>query len=458
MQVLIKMQDVMGNGIYNLPSVVIVGRPNVGKSSLFNRIIGERRAIIEDEPGTTRDRLEMEVEWKGKLFRLVDTGGFEVKEENTYSSLIGDQITQAIDRAKLILLCVDARDGLTASDFDIAHKVRVANSPNILIATKADTIERETQTIAETTSLGFGNPLSVSAIHDHNIGLLMDRVIEFLPDSFEQNDAKYTKVAIVGRPNVGKSTLVNAILGQERVIVSDIPGTTRDAIDTEVVTPEGLFKLIDTAGVRRPGKREHGVEKHSVLRVIQALDRCDVAILVTDASTGISAQDTHIAGLIKDRSTGVVLAANKIDLWDSVESDHESFDEQIRSRFRFMPYALMGYMSAEKSQGLSKILELAQMARIARSRRIPTGQLNSTLGKAFRDHSPPVIHSRRLKLRYATQVQVDPPVIVLFVNDPNLVHFSYHRYLERSLREAYDFEGTSIKLLFKHSTEDRHSN
>ena len=257
---------------------------------------------------------------------------------------------------------------------------------------------------------------------------------------------------------MGKSTLVNAFLGQKRVIVSDIPGTTRDAIDTQIQTEEGFFDLIDTAGIRRPGKRDKGVEKHSVIRVVKALERSDVAVLLVDVEMGISAQDTHIAGLIKEHFKGVIIAANKVDTWDTVEEEHKIFDAQIREKFRFLPYALIAYVSAEKKQGLSNLLRLVQLARIARGYRVQTGQLNATLAKAFRDHSPPVIHNKRLKLRYATQVEVDPPVIVLFVNDPQLVHFSYHRYLERSLREAYDFEGTAIKLLFKRSTEDRHKN
>ena len=442
----------------NLPSVVIVGRPNVGKSSLFNRIVGERRAITEDEPGTTRDRLELEVTWKDKLFRLVDTGGYETREESTYSGLISDQIDLAVKNADLILLCVDSRDGLTASDFDIAKVVRVSSRPYILLATKADTLERETQSVSDTASLGFGDPLPVSAIHDHNIGLLLDRIIEFLPQNSEQKNTEHTKVAIIGRPNVGKSTLVNAFLGQKRVIVSDVPGTTRDAIDTQIQTEEGLFDLIDTAGIRRPGKRDEGVEKHSVIRVVNALERADVAVLLVDVEMGISAQDTHIAGLIQEHSKGVILAANKIDTWDTVDEEYKNFDAQIREKFRFLPYALIAYVSAEKERGLSNLLRLVQVARIARSRRVQTGPLNATLAKAFRDHSPPVIHNKRLKLRYVTQVEVDPPVFVLFVNDPKLVHFSYHRYLERSLREAYDFEGTAIKLLFKRSTEDRHNN
>ncbi len=442
----------------NLPSVVIVGRPNVGKSSLFNRIVGERRAITEDEPGTTRDRLELEVSWKDTIFRLVDTGGYQTREEGTYSALISDQIDRAVENADLILLCVDARDGLTASDFDIAKVVRVSSRPYILLATKADTLERETSSVSETASLGFGDALPVSAIHDHNIGLLLDRVIKFLPKTSKENNLEQTKVAIVGRPNVGKSTLINAFLGQERVIVSDIPGTTRDAIDTQIQTEEGLFDLIDTAGIRRPGKRDKGVEKHSVIRVVNALERADVAVLLIDVEMGISAQDTHIAGLIKEHSKGVIIAANKIDTWDLIDEEHKNFDAQIREKFRFLPYALIAYVSAEKERGLSNLLRLVQIARSARSYRVQTGPLNATLAKAFRDHSPPVIQNKRLKLRYATQVEVDPPVIVLFVNDPKLVHFSYHRYLERSLREAYDFEGTAIKLLFKRSTEDRHSN
>ena len=436
------------------PRVAIVGRPNVGKSSLFNRIVGERLAIIEDEPGTTRDRLEAEVEWRDRPFLLLDTGGFQVEDEGDYTDLIRAQINAAIAEATLVLFCVDSRDGLTASDYDVADAVRRGLTPAILVATKADTEAREEIAAAEAGALGFGPPLPVSALHDLNVGLLLDEVVGRLPETPPLVEQDRVRVAIVGRPNVGKSTLVNALIGEDRVIVSDVAGTTRDAIDTDLDAPEGAFTLIDTAGIRRPGKRGTGVERHAVLRATTALARCDVAVLLVDGSQGIAAQDTHIAGLAQEASTGIVVAVNKTDLWESPEEDRLRLLAAMRERFRFLPWAMFTFVSAEKASGLPDLLRLAAEAREARRRRVTTGELNGIFRRALRDHAPPVIHSKRLKIRFATQPSVDPPLFVLFVNDPKLVHFSYRRYLERCLREAHDFEGTAIRLAFRGGNEE----
>ena len=438
----------------HLSRVAIVGRPNVGKSSLFNRIVGERLAIIEDEPGTTRDRLEAEVEWRDRPFLLLDTGGFQVEDEGDYTDLIRAQINAAIAEATLVLFCVDSRDGLTASDYDVADAVRRGQTPTILVATKADTEAREEIAAAEAGALGFGPPLPVSALHDLNVGLLLDEVVGRLPETPPLVEQDRVRVAIVGRPNVGKSTLVNALIGEDRVIVSDVAGTTRDAIDTDLDAPEGAFTLIDTAGIRRPGKRGTGVERHAVLRATTALARCDVAVLLVDGSQGIAAQDTHIAGLAQDASTGIVVAVNKTDLWESPEEDRLRLLAAMRERFRFLPWAMFTFVSAEKAAGLPDLLRLAAEAREARRRRVTTGELNGIFRRALRDHAPPVIHSKRLKIRFATQPSVDPPLFVLFVNDPKLVHFSYRRYLERCLREAHDFEGTAIRLAFRGGNEE----
>ena len=438
----------------HLPRVAIVGRPNVGKSSLFNRIVGERMAIIEDEPGTTRDRLEAEVEWRDCPFLLLDTGGYQVEDEGDYTDLIRAQINAAIAEATLVLFCVDARDGLTASDYDVADAVRRGQSPAILVATKADNESREIVAAAEAGSLGFGPPLPVSALHDLNVGLLLDEVVERLPAVPPLVEQDRVRVAIVGRPNVGKSTLVNALIGENRVIVSDVAGTTRDAIDTDLDAPEGAFTLIDTAGIRRPGKRGQGVERHAVLRATAALARSDVAILLIDGSHGVTSQDTHIAGLVQEASTGLVIAVNKTDLWESPEEDRERLLRGLRSRFKFLPWALFTFVSAEKGAGLPELLRLTVDAREARRRRITTGELNGIFRRAMREHAPPVVHSKRLKIRYATQPSVDPPTFVVFVNDPKLLHFSYRRYLERCLREANDFEGTAIRFAFRGASEE----
>ena len=438
----------------HLPRVAIVGRPNVGKSSLFNRIVGERMAIIEDEPGTTRDRLEAEVEWRDRPFLLLDTGGYQVEDEGDYTDLIRAQINAAIAEATLVLFCVDARDGLTASDYDVADAVRRGQTPAILVATKADNESREIVAAAEAGALGFGLPLPVSALHDLNVGLLMDEVVERLPEVPPLVEQDRVRVAIVGRPNVGKSTLVNALIGESRVIVSDVAGTTRDAIDTDLDAPEGAFTLVDTAGIRRPGKRGQGVERHAVLRATAALARSDVAVLLIDGSHGVTSQDTHIAGLVQEASTGLVIAVNKTDLWESPEEDRERLLRGLRARFKFLPWALFTFVSAEEAVGLPQLLRLVVDAREARRRRITTGELNGIFRRAVREHAPPVVHSKRLKIRYATQPSVDPPTFVVFVNDPKLLHFSYRRYLERCLREANDFEGTAIRFAFRGAGED----
>ena len=434
-----------------LPRVAIVGRPNVGKSSLFNRIVGERRAIIENEPGTTRDRLEAEVEWRDRPFLLIDTGGFQREDEGEYTGPIRAQIGSAIAEAALVLFCVDARDGLTASDHDVADAVRRGRTPALLVATKADNEAREMAALADAAALGFGSPLPVSALHDVNVGLLLDAVAERLPEAAPLLERDRVRVAIVGRPNTGKSTLVNALTGEERVIAGPVAGTTRDAIDTDLDAPQGAFTLIDTAGIRRPGKRGRGVERHAVLRATAALARCDVAVLLIDGADGVTAQDAHVAGLAREAAAGMVVAVNKTDLWEDADGERARALAALRERLAFLPWALFAFVSAAEGKGLGDLLALAAEAREARRRRIPTGELNAVLRKALREHSPPVVRNRRLKLRYATQPSVDPPAFIVFVNDPKLLHFSYRRYLERRLREACDFEGTAIRLVFRAS-------
>jgi len=441
----------------SLPRVVIVGRPNVGKSSLFNRVVGHRQAIVEDEPGTTRDRLEADVEWLDTRFRLVDTGGFETISENVFGPLILEQIRTAMRTATVVVLLVDARDGLTSSDYDIADEVRKCRKPVIFAANKADNDARELQALAESTGLGFGEPLAISALHNVNVGVLLDDVVAMLPAAPPPVEEDRIRVAIIGRPNVGKSMLVNALTGEDRMIVSEVAGTTRDAIDTELDTEHGRFLLIDTAGIRRPGKLGTGVERHSVMRASTAVDRCDVAVLVIDGTEGVTAQDTHIAGFAMDASTALIIAVNKTDLWEDPEAQREWAERQLQGRAKFVPWAMYAFISALEGKGLDQLLELCAMAREARRRRLGTPELNAVLTKALRDHVPPVVHSRRFKLFYATQADVDPPVFVLFVNDPDLLHFSYRRYLEREIRQAADFEGTAIKIVFRgREAEERH--
>ncbi len=432
------------------PRVAIVGRPNVGKSSLFNRILGERRAVVEDEPGTTRDRIEADVEWRDTRFRLVDTGGFETSEENVFASLVMAQVREAIEASQLVLFCVDSRDGLTASDYEMADVVRRADRPVLVVGTKADNELREGVLLAEATAFGMGDPIPVSALHNLNVGLLLDEVVARFPDTPATVETDRIRVAVIGRPNVGKSMLVNALLDQERVIVSDVPGTTRDAVDTDLVAPQGEFTLIDTAGVRRPGRVGRVlVERHSVLRTKAAVERTDVVVLVIDGPDGVTAQDTHIAGIAIEAATGLVIAINKIDLWETPEESRSWSDRQLRSRVKFAPWALVTYISALEGTGLGRLLDLARAAREARRRRIPTAELTSLLRRAVAEHVPQTSKGKRLRFFFATQPREDPPTFILFVNEPQIVHFSFRRYLERTIREAYDFEGTVIRLVFR---------
>ncbi len=433
-----------------LPRVVIAGRPNVGKSTLFNRIVGERRAIVEDEPGTTRDVIEAEVEWGDRRFVLADTGGYELSDLDRFGPLVARQVETALAGADLVLLCVDSEAGVTPADEEVADLVRKSGKPVIVVATKADSERREAMALAEASALGLGVPMPVSALHDINVVQLLDLVAERLPEAPPSIERDRVRLAIVGRPNVGKSMLVNAVLGEPRVIVSEVPGTTRDAIDTDIDTPFGPFTLIDTAGVRRRGKIGRGVEYHSVLRTRAAIERCDVAVLVIDGSEGVTAQDTHVAGMVLEAAKGLVVAVNKTDLWgEGFEARRREFYGQLRRKMGFAPWALVAFVSALTGRGIDDLLRLVAEVRAARRRRIPTGELNTLLRAAFRKHAPPVVRHRRLKLLYATQAGVDPPTFVLFVNDPDLVHFSYRRYLERTIRTAYDFEGTAIRIVFR---------
>jgi GTP-binding protein len=336
----------------------------------------------------------------------------------------------------------------------MADVVRRAGRQTLVVATKADNERRELIGNAEASSLGLGEPLPISAMHDVNVGLMLDEVIRLLPADTTLVESDRTRVAIIGRPNVGKSMLVNAILGQPRVIVSDVAGTTRDAIDSEVDTPEGSFLLIDTAGIRRPGKLGKGVELHSAMRTTTAVERCDVAVLVVDGTEGVTTQDMHIASIPLEHLKGLIIAVNKTDLWEDSDERKAWAETQMRGRVKFAPWAMVAFVSALQGKGVHELLRLAGEAREERRRRLSTAELNSLLNRAVREHVPPLVRNKRFKLFFATQADIDPPVFILFVNDPKLVHFSYRRYLERSIREAADFEGTSIKLVFRPRSED----
>jgi GTP-binding protein len=431
-----------------LPVVAIVGRPNVGKSALFNRLVGGRVALVEDLPGTTRDRIYGVVERARRPFRLIDTGGLEEGGEGAYPLLIRDQIRRAMEEADAIIFAVDARDGATAADFEVAELLRGARKPVVLVANKADNARRREETV-QFYELGLGEPIPVSAYHDAGIADLFDALAPYLPEVEAASPPPALGIAIVGRPNVGKSALLNAMLGEERVIVSDVPGTTRDAIDTQLSYAGHQLTLIDTAGIRRRGHVETGVEKHSVLRAREAIGRADVALLVMDATEMLTAQDAHIVALVEEAVKSLVIVVNKTDLLERVGEWRSDLTRLVRSRLKFAPWAPIAFVSARAGTGLEAMLDAAIKAGEAREQRVPTGTLNALLTRAVTRHSPPAIRGRRLNILYATQAEVRPPTFVLFVNDPELVHFAYQRYLENCLRDSFGFFGTPIRLLFK---------
>lgn len=448
------------------PIVALVGRPNVGKSTLFNRLIGQRRAIVEDLPGTTRDRLYGEADWAGRDFIVVDTGGIEVglsgragrpgdsgHKVGTASGLFLEQIRQqamiAMAEADVIVMLVDAETGLTASDQALAEVLRRSEKPVIVAANKADNQQRQAEAV-EFFALGLGEPIPVSAMHGRGTGDLLDAVVEALPFSEEEEEEdERIKIAILGRPNVGKSSLLNKMLGYERVIVSDVPGTTRDAIDTEITYEGQRILLIDTAGIRRRGKIAPGVEKYSALRAVKAISRADVCLLLLDAQDLVTAQDAHIAGYILQEQKSVIVVVNK---WDAIEKDTYTMDrytQRIRAELKFLDYVPMLFISAKSGQRVRTILPLALRVEEERRRRVPTGELNRLLQEALAAHPPKGTQRHRLKFYYATQAAVDPPTFVFFVNDAELVHFTYQRYLENRLREKYGFLGTPLQLIFR---------
>ncbi|HLF78836.1 MAG TPA: ribosome biogenesis GTPase Der, partial [Dehalococcoidia bacterium] len=433
------------------PIVAIVGRPNVGKSALFNRMIGERRAIVEDIAGTTRDRLQGEVEWRGRSFDLIDTGGLaeptSVAGSGAYMDAIRDQVHAAIRDADLLLFVVDVKSGSTSADREVAEMLRRAGKPTLLVANKADNNRRGDDAL-EFYEFGLGEPQAVSAINSAGVGELLDTISDMLPELPETEVTKTAaglRVAIIGRPNVGKSALVNAILGEERVIVSDIAGTTRDAIDTPFDYEGNRMTLIDTAGIRRPGRVEGSIEHYSVMRSKGALERADVAVAVFDASERIHAQDLHIIGMALDESTGLVVCANKWDLiYDKL--DRPSFLTSVRRRLRFATWVPVVTTSAQQGIGLDELLREVNAAGEERKRRVQTSELNAIMRGAIARRPPPPQGRRRLKLLYVTQVRTEPPTFVFFVNHSELINSAYKRYLENNLRRAFGFRGAGLRL------------
>ncbi len=431
------------------PVVAIVGRPNVGKSTLFNRIIGERVSIVEDRPSITRDRLYGEAEWLDRPFLLVDTGGIELDSETELKDKMKWQAEIAIEEAEVILFVVNIREGLTLQDRQVANFLRQSNKPVILVANKAEVRKKAEMDKYDFYEIGFGEPFLISGQHGRGIGDLLDQVISHFPQlERESYDEDTIKISVIGRPNVGKSSLVNNILGEERVIVSDIAGTTRDAIDTPFLHDDNQYVIIDTAGIRRKGKVLPGVEKYSVIRSLRAVSRSDIALIVIDATEGVTEQDKRVAGSAHDEGRGVIIVVNK---WDLVEKNSHTMDDylrEIRDELKFLSYAPVVFVSALTGQRVLEILDLVDYVAEQHSRRVKTNLLNSVIDDAVAMFEPPADkHGKRLKIYYGTQPRVKPPLFIFFVNDSKLMHFSYKRYLENQIRQAFGFEGTPIKII-----------
>lgn len=447
------------------PIVALVGRPNVGKSTLFNRFIGERRAIVQNEPGTTRDRTYATADWLGVEFTIVDTGGLmhddELKStsaeaETKIARETREQAIAAIAEADVVVFMTDVTaGGPTAGDFEIVDILRRTDKPTILAVNKADSVKRR-ELVFDYYDLGLGDPVGISAYHGNGTGDLLDHVVENLPEMEEEDEElEGPRIAIVGRPNVGKSRLLNALLGQERAIVSDIAGTTRDSLDTQIFWEDKPITLIDTAGIRRRGRVEQGIERVSVMRSMRAIDRADVVILIIDAEEDFTSQDLHIAGYVEEQKKGLVVVVNK---WDLVEKDASTMEEYRAKAAReldFMPYAPIVFISAKTGQRVNRVIETALGILEQREKRVSTSVLNKTLREAVEKHQPPSRPGKWVKFFYATQVDVSPPTFLIFCNDPKQIHFTYRRYLENEFRQAFGFEGTPLRISFRHRHEDR---
>ncbi len=433
------------------PLVAIVGRPNVGKSTFFNKVVGKKLSIVEDFPGVTRDRLYADAEWCGNYFTLVDTGGLELKSTDQMWKHIQKQAEIAIETADVIILFTDAKTGLNASDEDVAQKLRKSGKPVVLAVNKLDNYDPAK--LFEFYNLGLGEPFGISAEHGTGIGELLDEVISLFNKSGDKEEDDSIKIAIVGKPNAGKSSLCNKLLGFDRTIVSDIAGTTRDAIDTPFVVNGKKYTLIDTAGIRKKKSVEEDLEYYSVLRALGAIRRADVSVVMIDAEQGITEQDVKICGYIHEQSKPSVIVMNK---WDLIEKDSNTinkFNADLAEDLKFMDYFIPVYVSAKTGQRVDKILSVCETALSNSEKRIPTGQLNDLILDCVRASEPPSVNGKRLKISYATQVGTKPPSFVLFVNESALLHFSYKRYLENCIRKAYDFSGTPIKISVREKEE-----
>ncbi len=436
------------------PIVAIVGRPNVGKSTLFNVLAGEQISIVKDTPGVTRDRIYADVNWLNHYFTLIDTGGIEPESNDVLLKFMREQAEIAIETADVIMFLVDVRQGLVDADFKVADMLRRSRKPIVLVVNKVDNFDKFMPDVYEFYNLGLGDPRPVSASSRLGLGDMLDEVVEHFPDGTEEEEEdERPRIAIIGRPNAGKSSIINKLLGEERVIVSDIAGTTRDAIDTEVRRNGHEYVFIDTAGLRRKSKIKEDIERYSIIRTVSAVERCDVAILVIDASEGVTEQDAKIAGIAHERGKGMIIAVNKWDLIEKNEKTIYKFTEDIRDVLSFMPYAEMIFISAKTGQRLPKLFETIDAVIQNHALRIATGVLNEIVSEAVAMQQPPSDKGKRLKIYYVTQVAVKPPTFVIFVNDKELMHFSYTRYLENRIRDTFGFRGTPLKFIIRERKE-----
>lgn len=441
------------------PIVAIVGRPNVGKSTFFNKIVGKRIAIVEDVPGVTRDRLYYEVEWCGRKMMFIDTGGIEPDTNDMIMTHIKTQAQIAIDSADAIVFMTDIHAGVTADDREIAAMLRKCSKPVVLCVNKVDSVGALPMEFYEFYELGLGDPFAVSSVHGSGTGDILEQLCEYLPEEIEEDeDEDKIKVAVIGRPNAGKSSLVNHILGKERMIVSNVAGTTRDAIDSDVENEHGKYVFIDTAGIRKTGKIEDSIEKYSILRAEMAVDRADVCLIVVDATEGVTAQDERVAGIAHESGKACIIIINKWDLVEKETGTLENYRKEVYEKLAYMTYAPVLFISAKTGQRVDRIYELINYVNDQASMRISTGMLNDVLNEATNRVPPPTDKGRRLKIYYMTQTGIKAPTFVLFVNDAELFHFSYQRYIENKLREVFGFEGTPIKLVIRQKGEDEINN
>ena len=440
------------------PIVAVVGRPNVGKSTLFNKLCGQRLAIVEDTPGITRDRIFANCEWNGHDFLLVDTGGIEPSTDNQILSFMREQAQIAIDNATVIVFVTDIKTGMTAADQEVAGMLQRSKKPIVLAVNKMDATGTVDPDFYEFYNLGLGDPVAVSAVHGHGTGDLLDECLKYFPTEEDEDDeSDVIQVAIIGKPNVGKSSLTNRILGEQRVIVSNVAGTTRDAIDSYFENAQGKYNFIDTAGMRKKSKVDDNIEKYSVLRATMAIERSDVCLIMIDANDGVTEQDTKVAGLAHEAGKACIIVVNK---WDAVEKDDKTMDrmrEDIRRDLSFMTYAPIVFISALTGQRVSRLFELINYVNDQASMRITTGMLNSVLADAQTRVQPPTDKGRRLKIYYMTQVGIKPPHFVVFCNDKKLFHFSYRRYLENQIRSVFGLEGTPIIMTIRQKGEDENA-